>query len=267
METEAVAVPSKPLPEAVPAPSPGTSWPKQFWIILRLQYSDYREFAVQLVLFSLLMPIGFQLLLGAGLEGGEGSSWFLAGTVIMAVAFGNASFVLFRTGQLKLSGQLDYYATLPIGKSSFVTALFVLGQLSSMPGMVASLLVGHWWLQVPWENILVSVPIALGASVCLTVVGSALGSAVRNYGQLNLMSNLLYFITIFLAPVLTPVERMWAPFQFTSYVLPIGQAVLALGDAMVGNYGVRFWQMVGGLGLWLVLAFTVGLRHLDLRNE
>lgn len=267
METEAVAALSKPLPTAVPAPSPGTSWLKQFSIVLRLQYSDYREFAVQLVLFSLLMPIGFQLLLGAGIEEGEGASWLLAGTVTMAVAFGTASFVLFRTGQLKLSGQLDYYAALPISKSSFVTALFVLGQLSAMPGMVGALLVGHWWLGVPWENILISIPIALGASVCLTVVGSALGSATRNYGQLSLMSNLLYFITIFLAPVLTPVERMWAPFQVTSYLLPIGQAALALGDAMVGNYGPRFWWMIGGLGIWLILSFTIGLRHLNLRNE
>lgn len=259
---------ASPIAASVPVPAQANSWPKQFWLLLRLQYADYREYAAQMVLFGLLMPIGFQLLMRDGLlNSSQDASWFLGGNAMVSLAFGSASFVLFRMGTLRLVGQLDYYATLPISKSAFVASLFCLSQLSAFPGLMSSFLIGHWWLGIPLGAIWTALPIALVSAVALTVVGAAVGSTAQHAGQLNLLSNALYFVTVFLAPVVVPIERMLLPLRVAAYLLPTGQAALALTDALTATYGQRFWLMMAGLLAWLLVALTVGLRQLDWRRE
>lgn len=197
---------------------------RQFALLLRLQFSDYRE---------------------------------------SAVSFGSTNFAINRVGLLRLMKQIDFSAMLPVHKSAFVVTLFLLNQLSALPGLTVSLLVGHLWLGIPLHAILIAVPIALLASASLTVVGGF----VRTNGQLNLYSSMVYFVVMFLSPVLIPVERLPLILRKTAYLLQPGQAAMAIRDAIAGQFGLHFWAMVGALCLWLVVAGYVGLRNLDWRKD
>jgi ABC-type uncharacterized transport system permease subunit len=93
------------------------------------------------------------------------------------------------------------------------------------------------------------------------------GSLARTAVQLHLYNNLIYICVMFLSPVLVPMARLPMVLRVASYLLPHGQATIALSSALIGEYGPEFWTLVGALGLWLLFAGTVGLRQLSWRSD
>jgi ABC-2 type transport system permease protein len=247
---------------------PRLPWLRQFWLLLQIQFSDYKDSAIFLALFSMVMPLGLMWLLGRYVAGeGPAAVWFLAGNAVMTVGFGSANFAIGRIGQLRINKEMDFFAALPVGKVAFMATIFTLSQIAALPGILVSLVMGHWLLHIAWSSILLGVPLALLTAVCLTVVGTAVGSLVRTWGQLNLYSNLIYFVVMFLSPVLVPLDRMVLPLRMTSYALPSGQATLALAEAFAGNFGARFWLFTALVIAWMLAALLVAMRKLDWRAD
>lgn len=110
-------------------------------------------------------------------------------------------------------------------------------------------------------------PLTLLAAASLTLVGAAIGGLVRTQAEVNLYSNLLILVVTFLSPVLIPVEKMPRLLRLTSYLLPPGQAAMAITDALRGEYGLRFWILFGLLCLWLLASGVIVARRLDWRAD
>lgn len=229
------------------------SWVKQFQLLFRLQFSEYRASLPFFLFYSILMPIGFLYVFGSSKLGLD-ASWFLAGNVVVSVCFGSSSFAISRVAWLRLRHENDSYGTLPVKRSAFLTALFCLGLFSSLPGMACSLILGSWQLGIPLQNTLAAVPLTLLAAASLTLVGAAIGGLVRTQAETSLYSNLLILVMIFLSPVLVRMDKMPGLLRLTSHLLPPGQAAMAITDALQGDYGPRFWILFGLLCLWLLAA-------------
>lgn len=252
----------------MPADSVRLPWWQQFVTVTKLQYSEYRDSAVFLALFSLVMPLGLLWMLGGFVTGnGQDATWFLAGNAMMTVGFGSFNFAVNRMGQMRLQKESDYYAALPVSRSAFVLSLFVLAQVATLPGTLASLVIGHFMLAISWGAIAAALPVALLSAVCLTMVGTAVGTLAKTWGHLNLYGNLIYFVVLFCSPVMRPFRQLIWPLKVTSAVLPTGQAALAMTEALAGRFGPQFWLFTGLLLLWMVLAGVYGLRGLDWRND
>lgn len=240
----------------------------QFRLLFRLLFADYRDAAPFLLFSGILIPVGVLLTVGSVLSDyGSGATWVLAGNAVMSMAIGSASFALSRVGQLRLLQQLDFYATLPVRREIFLLALFCLSQISALPGLMGSLLVGYLALGIGLGQILPALVPALLAAATLSIVGAAAGSYCRTMAQVNMAGNLVTFVILFLTPVLIPVERMFLPLRLLTHLLPSGQAALAIADALAGEFGARFWLLTGALLLWLVAAGAFGVRRLDWRND
>jgi ABC-2 type transport system permease protein len=243
-------------------------WWQQFSLLLRIQYSDYKDSAVFLALFSMVMPLGLMWLMGRYVAGeGSGAVWYLAGNAVMTVGFGSANFAINRIGQLRINKEMDFYAALPVSKVAFMATVFCLSQIAALPGIAVSLIMGHWLLNIGWSSILLGVPLSLLTALCLTVVGTAVGSLVRTWGHLNLYSSLIYFVVMFLSPVLVPLDRLVLPLKITSYMLPTGQAAMALSEAFAGNFGTRFWLFSALVTAWMLIALLFAMRQLDWRAD
>ena len=52
----------------------------------------------------------------------------------------------------------------------------------------------------------------------------------------------------------------------TSYLFPTGQAAMAITDVLQGDYGPRFWMLLGLLCLWLLAAGVLVVKRLDWRT-
>lgn len=244
------------------------SWAQQFRLLFRLQFSDYRASLPFFILFSILMPVGFLYVFGSNAaRPGADASWFLAGNVVVSVCFGASSFAIARVAWLRIRHEMDFYGTLPVKRTAFLATLFCLGQMSALPGMVSSLLVGSWMLGIPLQNTLAAVPLTLLAAASLTLVGAGIGGLCRTQAEVNLYSNLVVIVVTFLSPVLVPVDRMPVLMRVTSYLLPPGQAAMAITDSLHGDYGPRFWTFFGLLCLWLLAAGILVVKKLDWRAD
>ncbi|MEW8980075.1 MAG: hypothetical protein AB2385_16945, partial [Symbiobacterium sp.] len=119
-------------------PQPALSWMQQFRLLFRLQFTDYRASLPFFVMFSILMPVGFLYAFGRNvIQPGADNNWFLAGNVVMSVAFGAASFAIARIAWLCIRHEMDFYGTLPVKRTAFLATVFCLGQISALPGMVS----------------------------------------------------------------------------------------------------------------------------------
>lgn len=243
-------------------------WTRQFALQLRLLYSDYRDDIIQLVLFSMLMPLGMIWLMGNYISmQGSGNEWFLGGNIIMSTGFGTAMFTAFRVGFLRLMHQIDYYGTLPVHRSAFLAALFCLSQITTVPGLAVILAAGGWYLGVPFARIVTGLPVIFLTSVSLAFLGAAIGSFARKMSELNIYTNLMIFLVMFLSPVMVPMSALPLPLRLTSYLLPTGQAAMALTDAFTGQYGPRFWLLTGALCVWLLITGIFTVTRLNWQND
>jgi ABC-type multidrug transport system permease subunit len=243
-------------------------WWRQFRLILQLQFSEYKDSAAMMVLFSVLLPVGLMWLMGGYVsDKGAQATWFLAGNIVVSMAFGCANFVLWRVGQLRLNKEMDFYAALPTSKSAFLAALFCIAQIVALPGVLASLVGGHYLLDIPWVLIAAGLPVLVLAAACFTIVGAVAGAMATSFGRLNLYGNLITFLVMFLSPAMVPLERLPLVIRLTSYTLPTGQATLALAEAFAGRFTTHFWLYAGGLVLWVLVATLGGMRKLDWRAD
>lgn len=251
-----------------PAVAMRQPWWRQFTLVLRVHFSDYKDSALTMALFSMLLPLGLMWLLGGNVAGvGPGAVWFLAGNAVMTVSFSCANFTIYRVGYLRLNKELDYFATLPVSRTAFLAALFCIAQLTALPGLIAGLFAGSWLLQIPATSVVAGLPLALLAAGSLTMVAAVVGSLPDTWGRLNLYGNLVYFVVMFLSPVMAPPERLPLLLRWTSHALPTGQAALALTEAFSGRFGATFWLYVGLLVLWLVAGIWLALKKLDWRSD
>jgi ABC-2 type transport system permease protein len=237
-------------------------WWLQFWLLMRLQYAEYREKAVLFLAFSLGMPLGVFWVLRQHVSGGGENLWLLAGSLVLSVCYGSVNFVIQRVGWMKVQGETDYYDMLPVHPSAFIAAIFTLGLLSALPGLAGTLLLGYRSLGMAPSALGLAVPLILLAAGSLSVMAVALGSLCTSMSQVILLGNLVYLVVTFLCPVLVPVERLPLLLRVTSYLLPPGEAAIALTDALRGHLTTRFWVLTGLLCLWLLGALAVTLRQL-----
>lgn len=246
---------------------PHLPWFKQFRLLLRLLITDYRSAAPFLLLIGIALPLGFLWILSQYIETGQQSVWLLAGNVIMAICFGSVSFAIQRTALMKVEGELDYYGSLSISKSAFIAAVFLESIVFALPALFTSLIIGHYLLDIPWSNIVMAVPVALLAASSLTIVGSTLGSYAKNMAHFAIFSYLPYLAVIFLSPVLLPLDKLPLPLQITSYILPTGQASIAMNEVLNNRYNLELFLLVVALCVWVVIAAAIAFKKLDWRTE
>lgn len=242
------------------------SWASQYRLLLRLLITDYRSAGPFLLLIGLVLPLGFMWILKQYVGTGPDATWMLAGNIVMAISFGSVSFAIQRTALMKVEGELDYYGSLSVHKSSFLAALFTESIVFALPAMLSSMLFGHLLLDIPLLDLASGVPIALLAAASMTIVGSTIGSYAKTMVHFAIYSYLPYLAVTFFSPVLLPIEKLPVFLQFTSYLLPTGQAALALNEIFEHSYGLRLWSLVAALCLWLIFAVALALKKLDWRT-
>lgn len=240
---------------------------REFQLLLRLQYSDYRGNAPFIVLFGFIIPLGIFWVLQTYTTLGPGSEWLIAGNIVMSVCYGSMNFSMQRIAWMRLAGEMDYYGTLPIRKVVFVSVIFILGLLSSLPGVISNVILGIIYMDLSIENILVATPIFLVASLSLSIIGVGIGSIIKSMPQLNLYFYLSYAIVTFMSPVMVPIEKMPWILKWTSYLLPPGQVVIVVTKVLQGNLDELFWMMMGVIVVWMFIAGFVGIRKLDWRRS
>ncbi len=221
-----------------------------------------------LLVFSLIMPLsmvfGFARI-GSGLTDRTSLLYIISGAAVFSVATEGIVTMAQRTGEMKKQGMLIYYASLPINRIAFVTALILSRLVVALPGMLLPIVAGPLIYGIslefsPW--ILFLLPMA---ALSLSAIGIALGSLIDSVELIAVIANVLIFLLLMAAPVFIPIEALPLPLQILGYLLPPTYVADALRHALDGTIGTAFYFDVAMLIALTVVSLYIVARFLRWR--
>jgi ABC-2 type transport system permease protein len=208
-------------------------WPSLV-AVYRAQLSRARVARIPLLFVATFQSIGIMILMRGVVDGGGEAQAVVAGSAVLVVAFVALNLLAQYFGQLRASGGLDHYATLPVPPAAVV--LGAAGAYASFTAVFGCLLFG-----LPMTHLWVLVAVIPLAGAALAGLGAALGLLAPRpefatlLGQLGMSAALLLGVL--------PAERM-------------PEAVRLARDLLPSTYGVEaFARTFGDRPDW---AFVLG---------
>jgi len=238
---------------------------KYLWLeqMLEIRTIWYWYFIFSLVL-PLAMVFGFTRI-GSGLTDNNSLIYIISGSAIFSVANDGLYTMAVRIGSMKKEGMLLYYASLPINKVAFVTAIMLSRLTITLPGMIAPMLFGSLIYKADLNFsmwILLLLPLT---ALALSAIGMALGSLINSLEMIQIVVNLLMFILIMAAPVFIPWQSLPLPLKMLGYLLPPSYAADALRRVLSGTIDLSFYIDIAVLSVMTLVSFVVLNRWLNWR--
>ncbi len=234
--------------------------PIQIYDLFWMQLSNWRWTWRGMVIIGTIAPILSIVALGIfGKDSGpESLRYILVGNIVLALMFENQGKVSGNFAFMRSMGTLNYFASLPVRRYSLVTATVLAFLLLSLPALVATTVIGSWFLKIslhPSPLLLLIVPLA---ALPLAGIGALIGASARNPEEASSLSTLVTFIMLGLGPVLIPPDRLPDFMVTLGAFSPATYAASGLQQALLGPVTPRIWldllilAGLGGLIFWLV---------------
>jgi ABC-2 type transport system permease protein len=169
------------------------------------------------------------ILMRGVVDGGSEARSVVAGSSVLVVAFVALNLLAQYFGQLRASGGLDHYATLPVPPAAVVLGAAGAYASFTVPGTVATAAVGCVLFQLPLANLWVLAAVIPLAGAALSGLGAALGLLAPRqelatlFGQLGMSAALLLGVL--------PAANLPEPVDWVRDVLPSTYGVEALARA------------------------------------
>jgi ABC-2 type transport system permease protein len=196
--------------------------------VYRAQLSRARVARIPLLFVATFQSVGIMVLMRGVVHSGDAAAAraVVAGASVLVVAFVALNLLAQYFGQLRASGGLDHYATLPVPPAAVVLGAAAAYASFTVPGAVVTAAVGCALFGLPPENLWV-----LGAVIPLA--GAALAGLGATFGllaprqELATMLGQLGMSAALLLGVLPP-ENLPGPVTYVRDLLPSTYGVEAL---------------------------------------
>ncbi|MEU5640565.1 ABC transporter permease [Streptomyces milbemycinicus] len=201
--------------------------------VYRAQLSRARVARIPLLFVATFQSVGIMILMRGVVDGGMEARSVVAGSSVLVVAFVALNLLAQYFGQLRASGGLDHYATLPVPPAAVVLGAAAAYASFTAPGTLVTAVVGSALFQLPMTHLWVLVAVIPLSGAALAGLGAALGLLAPRQelatlcGQLGMSAALLLGVL--------PAERMPAPVSYARDVLPSTYGVEALARSFDGN--------------------------------
>jgi ABC-2 type transport system permease protein len=163
---------------AVPAPlAPRVRlWPA-FGAVYRAQLSRARVARIPLLFVATFQSVGIMVMMRGVVHAGDGEAAraVVAGSSVLVVAFVALNLLAQYFGQLRASGGLDHYATLPVPPAAVVLGTAAAYASFTVPGTLVTAVFGCVLFGLPLANLWVLLAVVPLAGAALSGLGAALG--------------------------------------------------------------------------------------------
>ncbi|MCW2872142.1 ABC transporter permease [Actinacidiphila oryziradicis] len=167
--------------------------------VYRAQLSRARVARIPLLFVATFQSVGIMIMMRGVVAGGSASAAtsVVAGSSVLVVAFVALNLLAQYFGQLRASGGLDHYATLPVPPAAVVLGTAGAYASFTVPGTIATAAVGCALFQLPFANLWVLGAVIPLAGAALAGLGAALGLLAPRqelatlFGQLGMSAALL----------------------------------------------------------------------------
>ncbi|WP_165987043.1 ABC transporter permease [Streptomyces sp. YIM 98790] len=212
------------------APAPRL-WPA-LGAVYRAQLSRARVARIPLLFVATFQSLGILVLLRGVVDPGPGEAAraVVAGSTVLVVAFVALNLLAQYFGQLRASGGLDHYATLPVPAAAVALGTAAAYASFTLPGAAVTAVTGSVLYELPMGGLWLLVAVVPLAGAALAGLGAALGllsprpELATLCGQLGMSAALLLGVL--------PASRMPVPVQWVRDLLPSTYGVDALAAVL-----------------------------------
>ncbi|MET9217855.1 ABC transporter permease [Streptomyces sp. NPDC088197] len=245
-----VLTPTVPAPRGVAAQQSGAAplaprarlWPA-FGAVYRAQLSRARVARIPLLFVATFQSVGIMVMMRGVVDGGDGEAArsVVAGSSVLVVAFVALNLLAQYFGQLRASGGLDHYATLPVPPAAVVLGAAGAYASFTVPGTLVTAVTGCVLFHLPLANLWILAVVIPLAGAALSGLGAALGLLAPRqeiatlFGQLGMSAALLLGVL--------PASHMPAPISWARDLLPSTYGVEAFARTFGGH---PHWAAVVG---------------------
>ncbi|WP_227870009.1 ABC transporter permease [Streptomyces otsuchiensis] len=216
-------------------------WPSM-GAVYRSQLSRARVARIPLLFVATFQSIGIMILMRGVIDAGPGDEAraVVAGSSVLVVAFVALNLLAQYFGQLRATGGLDFYATLPVPGAAVALGTAAAYASFTVPGVLVTAVTGCLMYQLPLSGLWLLLAVVPLAGAALAGLGAALGLLAPRAelatlcGQLGMSAALLLGVL--------PASRMPEPVQWLRDLLPSTYGVDALA-AVLGP--ATDWGSVG----------------------
>ncbi|MFI9234691.1 ABC transporter permease [Streptomyces sp. NPDC053079] len=194
--------------------------------VYRAQLSRARVARIPLLFVATFQSVGIMILMRGVVDGGAEARAVVAGSSVLVVAFVALNLLAQYFGQLRASGGLDHYATLPVPPAAVVLGAAGAYASFTAPGTLVTAVVGSVLFKLSMVHLWVLAAVVPLSGAALAGLGAALGLLAPRQelatlcGQLGMSAALLLGVL--------PADRMPAPIGYARDLLPSTYGVEAL---------------------------------------
>ncbi|NGO11080.1 ABC transporter permease [Streptomyces sp. HC44] len=229
----AEVLPGRALPvEAAAAEEAAVLGPKaRLWpalcAVYRAQLSRARVARIPLLFVATFQSVGIMVLMRGVVDGGGEARAVVAGSSVLVVAFVALNLLAQYFGQLRASGGLDHYATLPVPPAAVVLGAAGAYASFTVPGTVVTAVFGCVLFGLPMTHLWILVAVIPLAGAALAGLGAALGLLAPRPELATLLGQLGMSAALLLGVL--PADRLPGVVQYARDLLPSTYGVEALG--------------------------------------
>ncbi|MFI9718767.1 ABC transporter permease [Streptomyces sp. NPDC052396] len=216
--------------EPEPAPlAPGARLLPALSAVYRAQLSRARVARIPLLFVATFQSIGIMILMRGVVSGGEDARAVVAGSSVLVVAFVALNLLAQYFGQLRATGGLDHYATLPVPPAAVVLGAAGAYASFTVPGAAVTAVAGSVLFKLPLAHLWVLAGVVPLAGAALSGLGAALGLLAPRPelatlgGQLGMSAALLLGVL--------PASHLPGPIGWARDLLPSTYGVEALAHS------------------------------------
>ncbi|MBO7934458.1 MULTISPECIES: ABC transporter permease [Streptomyces] len=192
-------------------------WPSLV-AVYRAQLSRARVARIPLLFVATFQSVGILIMMRGVVDGGREAEAVVAGSAVLVVAFVALNLLAQYFGQLRASGGLDHYATLPVPPAAVVLGAAGAYASFTVPGTLVTAVFGCVLFGLPLTHLWILAAVIPLAGAALSGLGAAFGLLAPRpelatvLGQLGMSAALLLGVL--------PPDRMPEAVRFTRDLLP-----------------------------------------------
>ncbi|MFF3836909.1 ABC transporter permease [Streptomyces sp. NPDC001930] len=194
--------------------------------VYRAQLSRARVARIPLLFVATFQSIGIMVLMRGVVDGGSEARAVVAGSTVLVVAFVALNLLAQYFGQLRATGGLDHYATLPVPPAAVVLGAAGAYASFTVPGTAVTAVAGSVLFGLPLGHLWILAAVVPLAGAALAGLGAALGLLAPRPELATLLGQLGMSAALLLGVL--PAERLPEPIGWARDLLPSTYGVEAL---------------------------------------
>ncbi len=226
--------------------STATTRRRKFGVLVLMQMARVRTAWRPYLIVSSAMPLGIAVLMRAVMDTeqvAEFGQQIVAGSAVLAIAMTAIVMLAQRVANLKETGAIDLYSTLPVSRGAVVAAVLVSFAVFALPGTVIVVTLGALLFDLSLAALWAAVPVWALGSFALAGAGVLIGFRAPDEQLAGMYSNLAMMAVLFLG--ILPVEKIPGWLGPLRAILPSTYAVDALKPGLAGVVtGGQVWDLL-----------------------